>query len=159
MSQSSQPDPTGGLAKLPIDILLNVFYGCDLTNVLNLSLVSKRNRIQSQNLTLAHRTSDLQGASLSYTRTPRMAHAVQAALYGISTNSVPFSNEGVTPAFHRPAEIVGYRTGAHGCPLAAERDYKQIESSNHSYQRTRRRPVFERPPAPRRRVFGGAHHR
>jgi hypothetical protein len=46
MSQSSQPDTTGGFAKLPIDVLLKIFDGCDVVDILNLALVREQNRIQ-----------------------------------------------------------------------------------------------------------------
>lgn len=56
MSQTSQPDTTGGLPELPIDVLLNVFDGCDVADILSVASVSKQNRIHRQNLTLVHGT-------------------------------------------------------------------------------------------------------
>jgi len=50
MSRSRQPDTSGGLAKLPIDMLLNVFDGCDIADILNLALVSEQNQIQCSDL-------------------------------------------------------------------------------------------------------------
>ena len=54
MSQSDQPDTTGGLAKLPIDVLLNVFDSCDVADILSLGLVSKPSRTQGRSFTLIH---------------------------------------------------------------------------------------------------------
>ena len=54
MSQErGQQNTTGGLAKLPFDVLLDIFNGCDVADILNLALVSKKNRIQGwrRNLT------------------------------------------------------------------------------------------------------------
>ena len=52
MSQSSQPDASGGLTKLPIGVLLKIFDDCDVADILNLALVSKQNRNRGWNLTL-----------------------------------------------------------------------------------------------------------
>ena len=43
MAPSSQQDVVGGLAKLPVDVLLNVFDDCDVADILNLALVSNQN--------------------------------------------------------------------------------------------------------------------
>lgn len=42
MSQSSQLDNSGALAKLSIGVLLNVFNDCDVTDVLSLAFISKQ---------------------------------------------------------------------------------------------------------------------
>ena len=49
-----------------------------------------------------------------------MAHPVQTALCGVSTSSIPFSNEGATAVFYRPAEIVDHPTSAYGCSLGTK---------------------------------------
>ena len=54
MPQSSQPDTAGGLVKLPIDVLLKIFDGCDVADILNLALVSKQTRVRCRNLILVH---------------------------------------------------------------------------------------------------------
>ena len=54
MPQTNQQDTPRGLTKLPTDVLLNIFNGCDLTDILNLALVSKRSRTHRQGLTLVH---------------------------------------------------------------------------------------------------------
>ena len=43
MAPSSQQDAAGGLAKLPVDVLLNVFDDCDVGDILNLASVSNQN--------------------------------------------------------------------------------------------------------------------
>ena len=48
MSQSSQLDTSGRLAKLPIDVLLSIFDDCDIVDIINLALVSNRNRIRDR---------------------------------------------------------------------------------------------------------------
>jgi hypothetical protein len=86
---------------------------------------------------------NLQATSYGCGRTSRMAHPIQMALYGVSTSSILFPNEGVTLAFHDSAEIADGPASTYGRSTGAKQGHEgQSTAPKYSNSFHNTRPAF-----------------